>query len=195
MLELNKKYTACISLLQKIKVLPNEGATESRVVWRNANIGKALDLMKTGNYRKALESIAKSKTWPDNLGVGKPYQVDERLEDFVALQCYQKLNDNKSVIEFKEKVAGKSALQNLSNDMNDFLTAWQIRESADKTEGDRIMKELVEKNPLSKIIQWCSALYGGDQGRAKAIFKEIDRNDQTALLLERVVDELLHLGS
>ena len=75
LLEQGKKYSACVDLLQKMKVLPNEGATEGRTIWRNANIGSALDLLNAKKYKRALESIVLAKQWPENLGVGKPYQV------------------------------------------------------------------------------------------------------------------------
>ncbi len=194
-LELNKKYIFCISLLQKIKVLPNEGATESRYVWRNALIGNALDLIKSRNYRKALESLTRSKEWPANLGVGKPYLVDERMEDFVALQCYKTLNDKQSYTDLLVKITGKAALQNLTSDSNDFLTAWLLRETGNKVEGDRIMKELTDKNPRLKNIQWCLAVYSGLPEKAKALAREIDMKDQNNLFMGRIVNELLNLGS
>jgi hypothetical protein len=195
MLEMNRKYQSCINLLEKIKVLPNEGATESRVVWRNANIGNALELIKSKKYRKAVESISRSKEWPSNLGVGKPYLVDERMEDFIALYCYQKLHDEQSEADCMVAITGSAALENLSSDANDFLTAWLLRENGNKTKGDQTMKNLGDKNPESKIIQWCNAVYSGNQERAKSLFKEAGSNDQTSLLMERIVDELLRMGS
>ena len=194
-LELNKKYYASISLLQKMKVLPNEGATESRIVWKNANIGNALDLIKKGKYKMALESIARSKEWPENLGVGRPYIVDERMEDFIAMQCYKKLNDKQSANVCTDKITGKEALQNLSFDINDFLSAWLLRENGNKTEGDRIMNGLGEKVPVSRVIQWCNAVYAGNPEQAKSLSKAVESKDQTNLLMERIVDELLHMGS
>jgi hypothetical protein len=193
MLELNKKYESCISLLLKIKVLPNEGATESRIVWRNANIGNALDLIKSKKYSKALESITRSKNWPTNLGVGKPYLVDERMEEFIAMHCYQKLHDKQSETNCLSRLTSPSALQNLSSDVNDFLTAWLLTETGNKTEGDLIMKGLCEKNQDSKVIQWCNAVYAGNSERAKSLSKEVDSNDQTNLLVLRIVDELLQM--
>jgi hypothetical protein len=175
--------------------LPNEGATESRVVWRNANIGNALELIKSKKYRKAVESISRSKEWPSNLGVGKPYLVDERMEDFIAMYCYQKLHDKQSEADCLVAITGSAALENLSSDANDFLTAWLLRENGNKTKGDQTMKNLGDKNPESKIIQWCNAVYSGNQERAKSLFKEAGSNDQTSLLMERIVDELLRMGS
>ena len=195
MLELNKKYLACINLLQKIQVLPNEGATDGRIVWKNANIGNALDLIKIRKYSKALESITRSKHWLPNLGVGKPYDVDERMEDFIAMSCYQILKDRKRFDEFRDKISGGKAVQNLSSGTNDFLTAWLLKDHGNKAEGDRIMKELSDKNPNAKNIQWTVAIYTNSLERAKTLSKELGKKDENTNLMERVVEELLQLGS
>lgn len=193
MLEMNQKYSSCVGLLQKIKVLPNEGATDGRIVWRNANIGNALDILKAQKYQKALESIDLARQWPANLGVGKPYLVDERFEDFIALQCYKKLKDKGRIQEFQTKITEKAVQQNLSSDANDFLTAWLLKESGNKTDGDQIMKTLREKNPSSKSVHWCNAVYSGDFEQAKTIAKTGDKNDQSLHFLCRMFNELLKI--
>ena len=90
-LEAEGKYSGCTGLLQKLEVLPSEGTTEGREIWRNANIGEALNLMKDKKYKKALGSIAKAKQWPENFGVGKPYDVDEQKEDSIRSECLKYL--------------------------------------------------------------------------------------------------------
>ena len=195
LLEMDKKYSACIRLLQNIRVLPNEGATDGRTIWRNANISNGLDLMKTGKYQKALESIAKARQWPENLGVGRPYLVDERLEDFIALQCYLKLKDKPFAISMRDKIAGKDGKQNLSFGINDFLKAWLLKEAGNKPDGDQLMNDLLTKNPDSKSIQWCNALYNGDFKKADHIATEVDGKDQNFLFLHRIFNEVLQIGS
>lgn len=103
MLELNKSFNACIRLLKSIQVLPGEGATGGRSLWREANLEQARAWIKDAKYRKALENIAMARLWPSNLGSGKPYQADEQKEDSLALQCYQKLKDEKSIKMIKDK--------------------------------------------------------------------------------------------
>ena len=191
MLELNKKYPECIALLQNIKVLPNEGATASRETWRDANIGNALDLMKNGKYQKALQSIQKSREWPKNLGVGRPYDADERLQDFIAMQCFKNLNDNHSQAELQLRITDKNIRQNFSSEANDFLTALVLKDSGNYQEGDRIMKELNLKNQSSRSIQWYTSVYSGLKEQAEALFKELGQKDQTTLFMGRIVDEIL----
>lgn len=185
-LELNKNYTKCVSLLQNILVLPNEGSVEGRIIWQNANIGNSLDLMKAQKYLKALESIARARQWPANLGVGKPYQVDERFEDFIALQCYKMLKDNKSAKKMQDQIIGFTGQMNLSPDTNEFLTAWLLKKAGKKVVGDQIMNKLLTENPSSKTILWCNAVYSGDLNLAKSLAKEVDGNDQIFLFLGRI---------
>ncbi|PSL45573.1 uncharacterized protein DUF5107 [Chitinophaga niastensis] len=188
-LELNQDYTKCISLLQNIRVLPCEGSIEGRTIWRNANIGNSLDLMKAQKYRKALDGIALARQWPANLGVGKPYQVDEQLEDFIAFQCFKKLKDNISARKMEDQIIGHTGQLNLSPYISDFLTAWLLKKAGKKTEGDQVMNKLLTHNPSSKIMLWCNAIYSGDLDRAKTLAKEVDVNDQTFLFLSRLFNE------
>jgi hypothetical protein len=105
-LELNKNYTECINVLKVIQLLPSEGASEGRTLWRKVNDELAQELMTAGKYRKALENIEMARQWPENLGSGKPYQVNEQTEDKLALECYKKLNDQKSVRMMEDKLKG-----------------------------------------------------------------------------------------
>jgi tetratricopeptide (TPR) repeat protein len=192
-LEMNGKYSECVSLLQNIKVLPNEGATEGRTIWRNANIGQTLDFIKAKNYRKALGNIEKARQWPGNLGVGRPYEVDERIEDFIAMECYKKLKDKTSAEKMQHKITGEPVLQNSLFDANNFLTAWLLKETGSKPEGDQLINKMLSKNPSSKVIQWCDAVYSGKSEQAKAIEKDVDPNDRTFQILCRINDELLNV--
>jgi tetratricopeptide (TPR) repeat protein len=189
-LEMNEKNAECVNLLQKINVLPNEGATEGRRIWRNANIGMALDFMKEKNYKKALQSIEKARQWPENLGVGKPYDVDERIEDFIAMECYKKLKDKSSAGKMQLKITGNSVHQDLSFDSTDLLKAWLLKESGNKSGGDQVINMMQSKNPASKIVQWCSAVYSGLTEQAGVIEKEIDTKDRTFHILKRINNEI-----
>jgi len=188
-LEQEKKYTNCISLLKNIQVLPNEGASEGRTIWRNSNIGNALDLMDAGKFRNAIDNIGLALQWPVNLGVGKPYLADERLENYVLLQCYKRLKDNKSVNRTEQGLLSSSEQKKLTSDENDFISAWILRETGNKTGANQIMKELLEKNPLSNIIQWCGKIYSNDLEGARNLESKIDDNAVIDQFLIRLFDK------
>ena len=75
-----------VRLLEGIVILPNEGSLAGRNIWREANLNCAIQMIKSGQYRAASKQIRMARLWPENLGVGKPYQamVDERMEDLLV---------------------------------------------------------------------------------------------------------------
>ena len=188
MLQRNGNYLQCVSLLQKIAVLPNEGATEGRTIWRYANIGKALDELKTKNYRKTLETIGMARQWPFNLGVGKPYQVDESLEDYIAYQAYTKLKDKKSSEMMEKNITLAFDKLEHPSDVHTFLSALLFRKNGNQTKADLIVKEMFEKNSASRIVQWCKAYYSGNTDEAKKIAKQVDDNDSVLKLLIKIIE-------
>ena len=101
---LNAQYSQGISFMQQLQVLPNEGATTGRGVWKETNLMQALQNIKNQQYEKALSNIRDARLWPENLGVGKPYpeDIDERLEDFLEAFSLERLGKN---LEAKNKYA------------------------------------------------------------------------------------------
>ena len=43
----------------------------------------------------------KAKLWPRNLGVGKPYEVDERLENYIIAKANNKLGNHSNYQKLK----------------------------------------------------------------------------------------------
>jgi hypothetical protein len=48
-------------------------------------------LMESKDYKEALKNIELSKEWPENLGEGKPYDVDTRIQEYMTGYCLRKL--------------------------------------------------------------------------------------------------------
>ena len=92
---LNKNYTAAAVILDKIVVIPYEGATDGRRLYKEAHLMLAVKAMQDKKYKIGVAEIGKAREWPERLGVGKPYQedIDERLEQFLLYQCYTKLQE------------------------------------------------------------------------------------------------------
>jgi hypothetical protein len=92
-----QQYRQCTEYLAKLNVLPDEGAKEGRRVYREAWLMCALQNIQSGNYNAALSDVEQSKLWPENLGVGKPYDADIDLcaEDFITAYCNAKISGKK----------------------------------------------------------------------------------------------------
>ena len=90
----NKKYETCIQFLHHLDIIPFEGATAGRELYREALLMQAVSCIKEKQYKKALNYIGEAKKWPENLGVGEPYLQDQdlRVEDQLSYRCYTALH-------------------------------------------------------------------------------------------------------
>jgi predicted Zn-dependent protease len=71
--------------MDRVNVLPAEGAKDAHEVYREANLTLAVEKLGRRDTKGALALVARAREWPERLGAGKPYQadVDERLEDWL----------------------------------------------------------------------------------------------------------------
>ena len=107
---LNKKYKESDALLTRIQIIPFEGATDGRELYREAKLMQAVQEIKNKNYKKALQFINASKSWPLNLGVGKPYDedIDLRLEEWMNYICYAKTGRTSQAQASLEKITQRA---------------------------------------------------------------------------------------
>ncbi|MCD6332432.1 MAG: DUF5107 domain-containing protein, partial [Bacteroidales bacterium] len=80
-------YDKCIDRLSGLEILPNEGAREGHEIYREAHLLAAIEQIKMKHFEQAMQHIELARDWPENLGVGKPYQTDERIEEYLAGIC------------------------------------------------------------------------------------------------------------
>lgn len=162
---LNKKYATADSLLTKLKILPFEGATVGRQLYHEAKLMQAIAEMKNKQYKKALQFIADAKLWPENLGVGKPYDedIDERLEEWMNYQCYTSLGNNvaanhalQKIIAFTPKV--ENTVMNFLP-ANHLVSAWAIEKTSSSQKATEWIQAQANLYPANKIIQWCLLMY------------------------------------
>jgi len=162
---LNKQYKDCSRLLSQINILPFEGATIGRELYREALLMQSVEAMRNKNYTNALSFINDAKKWPENLGVGKPYpeDLDERLEDWMSYLCYQQIGEKKEaqeslqkIIQFKPKI--ENTVSNFLS-ANHLVTAWAMEKLGRKTEAVEWLNEQIEQYPDNKILEWCKQVF------------------------------------
>lgn len=99
-----KRFDDVLNVLKSVQVLPYEHASESRKIYTRAHLAVALKLMNKRNFEKAITILNKSKEWPENIGVGKPYQPDERAQDYMLAIAYSNINNTKKSEELLKAV-------------------------------------------------------------------------------------------
>jgi hypothetical protein len=135
----------------------------------------AMEAYSAKNYKKALKFIAQSRTWPENLGVGKPYDVDERFPDFLESLCYNATKNKKNAATLESKIAlftqGKTYKPTGSADL---LSVYLLRKSGDKTKADGLVETLKKQKTGPKSSRWVEAMYTGNKNLATSIGNEND---------------------
>jgi len=88
-------YEESIKFLESYTVLPFEGATVGRDLYHEACIRLAENYLEKKEYERVIEYAGRALEWPVNLGVGKPYDVDESLERSLIQQAEKGLGKKK----------------------------------------------------------------------------------------------------
>ena len=164
---LNNQYKDALIQLQKINMLPAEGSTEGSQLYKEAQLMLALQEMKTGKYKKALDNISLARLWPENLGAGKPYDedIDERLEDWLAYQNYIHLKNEAAAQQMLDKIISfdKTAGEDGSNSLsaNNLITAWALKKTGKPDQAQTYLQQLLNKNPDNVWAQWTMNAYNG----------------------------------
>jgi tetratricopeptide (TPR) repeat protein len=183
----NGQYTECVNLLKKLEIVRyKEAQTESRVLWREANIKTAATYFKQKNIKKALEHIELAIKWPENLGIAKPFDVDDRLENYLEAIIYERMGNPKDADVLFKKISSnyKNQYSRLSDDL---LSALVFKKYGNNIKGEELMKGLIKNNPNTKSKQWCMAIYNGDKEEAEKILQEPDEPIREAMPYEPLI--------
>jgi tetratricopeptide (TPR) repeat protein len=171
------QYRSCISLLDKMQVLPNEGSYAGRAVYRAANLYQAMEQLNRRNFRQVINSLEASKKWPENLGVGKPYDdmIDSRLEDYLEAKVAEGQGDKQKAFALLTSVAGYESSHSDFGSGN-ILSALALKGLGRTSEADGIVASWKTDFPDNRVAQWCTAIYEGKYEKAACMLNS--RNDQ-----------------
>jgi len=178
----NKQYKACSDLLGRTTILPYEGATDGRLLYREAWIMQAIDQLKRGKISDASASIGKARQWPEQLGVGKPYDadIDDRLEKYMEGLVLQKSKGAASANNSWKNVVDVHAG---GTNANTLLTALALSNLSRADEGEKLLTDWLKKQPDNKVAQWCFDQF---KGKSPAIPNEL-LSDNNFRLVSAVV--------
>ena len=136
----NGQYAKSLKTLEGMNILPSEGSRQGKVIFEQACLFLSLDLIKNKNYAGAMKMIEKSKEWPENLGVGKPYDVETRIQDYLDIFCLEKLKRpnetevlRKSVIDYTN--------QDTSPSFNNILALKLLKEKGETEAANTLVQQ------------------------------------------------------
>jgi len=186
------QYKESLNILTKTEILPNEGASYGRTTYRQACILDAINNLQNNKNRAALASIKMAREWPENLGVGKPYDTDERIEDYLeSLYCTK--NRDKEKTKTLEELVINSTLNAEYASSADYLGAILLKKAGRKKEALAFLNSQTEKNPKNLVAQWNLSKFEGDNAKAEDLLRKIEIENGCSLLNPKVSDSGLAL--
>lgn len=183
-----KKYEESIAILNQLQVLPFEGASEGRRLYEQAHHWASLDLIKQGQYQAAIALLNQSKEWPESLGVGKPYDPDERIADYLLAYCYQKLGKKKSMAQYQSQVATYSQANVHQATLSHALGYKSIQQIDGQQKANAFIEGLLNsKDTDSPMINWIASYAAGNlrqQAGEEAQYKSLKESDAFKFMQE-----------
>jgi tetratricopeptide (TPR) repeat protein len=158
----NQQFGACLKILEKIELLPYEGAWEGHHLFVQANLKLALEKMQGKNWRRAIQYLAESKTYPEHLGTGEPFDPDFRLQDFLIAHCEAKLGNAAGAKSVKQGISEYTRRNWLEWGSQHFWGALVLRELGQPEPAESLLRAWSESQPQNLLAQWCLAKFRGE---------------------------------
>ncbi|SDE73587.1 protein of unknown function [Pricia antarctica] len=165
------RFEKVLSVLKDIQVLPYEHASESRDIYERAYIGVAKSHLERKNYKKAIQILEKSKEWPENIGVGKPYTPDERAQDYLLALALKETGETEKSKELLNGIVEYSQNHLNSNSLNHLY-------------GLLAMKKSGEDRKLSGYISKLKETSGDTNSKSKLAIALYENNTKEIEVLE-----------
>jgi tetratricopeptide (TPR) repeat protein len=165
----NGRLQEMLSFFTKIVILPYEGAWEGHDLYRQANLLMAAQAMARAKWSEAHRFLRQARSWPENLGSGRPYQPDERIELYLEGLIYEKQKRRQQALSCWQKiVAGwqdelsQPSLVNLISAL-----AWKKLGNLDKASSLR--EQWVNRWPQWEPLRWAGAIFAEDYDEAQRV--------------------------
>jgi hypothetical protein len=154
------QHQAAADFLATLHVLPAEGTTEARALFREAHLLLAADRLQAGAAEDALRLVNTARQWPERLGAGKPYpaDIDERVEDWLTAQCHFSLNAPEAA---RQTLTNILAIKPRSNGqvVSDLVRALALKQTGQTAAAEQLLKDWQAQAPETDLARWGADLF------------------------------------
>jgi Tfp pilus assembly protein PilF len=173
------QYKKAMDLLDKINVLPYEGAGEGRALFETVYLNAALEDMQGRRWKSAQAKLEKSLEWPENLGVGKPFSTNETMQNYLLGQVAKAQNQQDLFRSHMQRVVADT--KDLSIHRPEQLLGLFALEALGESEEASALWEEIKSEGDEETVTLISRLYehGGQQ-------KKSESGNRREALLEKI---------
>jgi tetratricopeptide (TPR) repeat protein len=179
-------FMESLKILDKVLILPQEGAHEGHDLFELSNLAIAVEMVEKKKYKVAIKFINNSKNWPENLGAGKPFEPDIRLQDYIQAFCYEQLGNKSLAEDYYNQIIDYSR-ENMNYDMepvNLFIAIQVLNEQSKfqlaknlienwKIHQDSLRNWKISAGSSNLKVQWVLAKYQNKKEKTEELEKEI----------------------
>lgn len=158
------KFEKAIQLLDNLTVLPFEHDTGARTIFTKAYIGATVNALIKNDWEQATKLLLASLEWPERLGVGKPFDAEERINYFLLAFVNKMKNEDSNqyysnIIDYSKKhitkggvncIFGLYAIEIKEGKEAAKIYAQQLEDSGPSFEIEKILT-FYNDNPLQKL--------------------------------------------
>ena len=160
----NRHYEEAEKILNSIHILPFEGESAGRVIYREIKMMLAVQALDRGKTKDAEKKVADASLWPRTLGVGKPYDdmIDTRLEDWISAMIAIKSKNAVNKELYLKKVV------NSTHRVSDYSTLLQCvayQQIGDKQRANDMFAEWSSLQKKAGIQEWGERFYKNNQDK------------------------------
>jgi tetratricopeptide (TPR) repeat protein len=170
----NGRYNDCLQLLSTVDIIPYEGATEGHGLYRNACLLAALEALDKKDFAGVQALTAKAKLWPENLGVGKPYDadIDLRVEQYIEALALEASGKKKEATTLLQQIATAPDAYRTSAAYVSILAAKRLGQTA---KADELLSGWVKAKPADAVARWAAngARQAAPEGSNAMIFARL----------------------
>ncbi|MGV8093768.1 MAG: DUF5107 domain-containing protein [Mangrovibacterium sp.] len=150
------EYAGAREMLAKTVILPSEGARFGRTTYRQACIMEGIRSCEEGKYNAAIRLAGLARLWPENLGAGKPYDIDERIEDFLEAFCWESKGNKQKAAGLYQKIADFTKKQRPKFNASDCLFLIALHQMGKSDEVAEFKDQWKRSVPDSPLLNWFS---------------------------------------
>ncbi len=171
---INGKYESALDVLKSTRILPYEGAWEGRDLYRQANLYLSSREIANKNFSRALRFAEAARLWPEHLGVGRPFDTDERLENYLAAVSCERAGDRNNAKKYLEAVVGDTRKFGENWGAAHFISALAMAGSGMNSQAEELLSAWKKKCPECPAAAWASAKMSGDEKKAGEILTGLE---------------------
>lgn len=188
----NGQALACVKILDTLIVLPFEGARYTRDLYRQACLVSAAEMMRASRFEDAVTYLTKAKSWPERLGVGSPYDVDTRFEDFLESQCREKLGNQARAKILQDAILEYTRKNPHDGSPNRLFAAMLLRARGQADRAKEMMSEW-SKADASDAARWLTGVFNRTAAQIQAVEGTLSGGSGSSLLGRSTIDQDLAL--